>query len=185
MTIHERKMRPDTTDRTYRTRGWTLIELLIVIAIIGLLIGYMGPRLVSRVVGQARVTATRQQEEEIKKALVGDPSLVVDGELVSVGYRGDVGSWPPPAPGDTQGLTWLWRQPPNVPAYNPYTRHGWNGPYIRADSTLGYIDDAWGNPFRFVRDGSGKPIGIESAGPDGVYGPPMPGAAVDDVRVMF
>jgi general secretion pathway protein G len=172
------------TTRHFR-KGWTLIELMIAIAIVGLLIGFMAPRLVGRVVNQARVTATRQQMEEIRKALVGDPNLINDGELVSPGYLGDVGTWPPPAPGDTIGLTWLWRQPAGVPAYNPYTKHGWNGPYIRADSMLRYLDDAWENPFRYIRDGTGKPIGLESMGPDGVFGPPVPGGVVDDIRIFF
>lgn len=166
-------------------KGWTLIELMVAIAIVGLLIGFMAPRLVGRVVNQARVTATRQQMDEIRKALVGDPNLISDGELVSPGYVGDVGSWPPPATSDTVGLTWLWRQPPGVPSFNPYTKHGWNGPYIRADSSLRFLDDAWANPFRFVRDPNGKPIGLESMGQDGVFGPPVPGGTVDDIRIMF
>jgi general secretion pathway protein G len=165
--------------------GWTLIELLIVIAIIGVLIAFMVPRLVGRTVNLARITATKQQMDEIRKALVGDLSLISDGEMVSPGYKGDVGSWPPPAPGDTTGLTWLWRQPPNVPTYNPYTKHGWNGPYIRADSSLRFLDDAWGNAYLFVRDANNNPIGIKSIGPDGILGPPISGGAVDDITVMF
>jgi general secretion pathway protein G len=165
--------------------GWTLVELLIVIGIIGLLIGFMAPRLVSRALNLARVTAARQQMDEIRKALVGDPNLISDGELASPGYHGDVGAWPPPAPGDTIGLTWLWRQPPGVATYNPYTKHGWNGPYIRADSMLRFIDDPWTNPYRFIRDANNNPIGIQSMGADGFFGPPVPGAPVDDITVMF
>jgi general secretion pathway protein G len=177
-------LRPSGVRRTARS-GWTLVELLIVIAIIGLLIGYMVPKMASRMLTQARVSATRSQEDELKKALVGDPNLVVNGEFVSLGYRGDVGAWPPAAPGDTLGLTWLWRQPVGVPAYNPYTKHGWNGPYIHADSSLKFLDDSWGNSYRFVRDGLGQPIGIQSAGPDGYFGPPPGSSTVDDITVMF
>jgi hypothetical protein len=162
-----------------------LIELLTVMMIVGLLIAFMVPRMVSRITTQARVAATRQRMDELKKALVGDPNLVVDGEMVSVGYRGDVGAWPPSAPGDNLGLIYLWRQPPGVPSYNPYTRHGWNGPYVRADSTLEFEDDAWENPYRFIRDSNNNPIGLESAGPDGILDPPPPEATADNLRVLW
>jgi prepilin-type N-terminal cleavage/methylation domain-containing protein len=166
-------------------RGWTLVELLVALSIIGLLIGFMVPRLVSRTVSQARIAATRQQMEELSKALVGDPRQVVEGELVSVGYRGDVGAWPPPAPGDTLGLTWLWLRPPGVPIYDFYTKRGWNGPYIRADSSKRFLDDSWGNPYRFIRDENRLPIGLESAGPDGLFVPPPANAAEDNIQVRW
>lgn len=158
------------------------MELLIVIGVIGLLLAYMGPRLVGRMLERTKIVVTRQKAEELKKALVGE-LLIVDGQPVMSGYRYDVGAWPPPAPGDTIGLTWLWRQPPGVPSYNYYTQHGWNGPYIRGDSSLSFLFDAWQNPFRFVRDANGVPIGIQSAGPDGVFGPV--GTKDDDITVMF
>jgi len=166
-------------------QGWTLIELLVAISIIGLLIGFMVPRLVNRTVNLARVAATRQQMEELARAMVGDPRQVTDGEMVSLGYRGDVGGWPPPAPGDSVGLTWLWMKPPSVPAYNFYTHHGWNGPYIKADSSKRFLDDSWENPYRFIRDSDGTPLGLESAGPDGNFAPPPPEAGDDNIKVMF
>jgi general secretion pathway protein G len=166
-------------------RGWSLVELLVVIMIIGLLIGFMAPRLVGRLLTQAKVTASRQQMDELKKALVGDPNVIVNGEMISVGYRGDAGAWPPPASGDTLGLTWLMRKPPSVPAYNPFTHHGWNGPYIRSDSAMRFLDDAWGNPYRYIRDSNNEPIGLESAGPDGNFAPPPPEAAEDNIQVRW
>ena len=166
-------------------RGWSLIELMVVIMIIGLLIAFTAPRLVGRVVNQARMAATRQQMEEIKKALVGDPSLIVDGEMAAPGYRGDVGDWPPSAPNDSLGLTYLMTPPPGVPSYNPYTHHGWNGPYIRADSPDRILFDSWGTSYRFVRDSTGTPIGLESAGPDGRFDSPPDNAGADNVQVRW
>jgi hypothetical protein len=159
--------------------------MMAVILIIGLLIGFMIPRMVSRAVTQARVAACRQQLSEIKKALVGDPSIVVEGEQIDIGYVGDVGSYPPPAPGDTVGLAWLWKQPPGVPAWNPYTRRGWHGPYIRTDSAQRFTDDPWENPYRYIRGPSGTPEGLESAGPDGMFAPPPPNAAADNIQIRW
>ena len=177
-TLNSGRSTSGPSDLRFR-RGWTLVELMVAIAIIGVLLAYMVPHLVSHSINLARITATRQQMEEIKKALVGDPSLVVDGQLASPGYVNDVGAWPIPAPQDTTGLTWLWLQPPGVPSYNPYTQHGWNGPYIRADSSLTYLDDSWGNSYLYVLDSTGKKIGLRSLGPDGFLNTP------DDIIVYF
>lgn len=167
-------------------RGWSLVELLVVIMVIGLLIGFTAPQMVGRIVSRARMAVARQQMEEVKKALVGDPSMISDGEMVSPGYRGDVGSWPPSAPGDSLGLTYLMVKPPGVAEYSPYTRRGWNGPYIRADSAKRFLDDPWGTSYRFVRDvTTNEPVGLESAGPDGAFVSPPPNAAADNIQVRW
>ena len=177
---------PPAASRQPNRPGWTLIELLVVIAIIALLIAYLTPILVGHVLTRARIVATQQQLDELKKALVGDPSLgMIGDDFVAPGYHGDVGTWPPPAPSDTTGLTWLWKPPPGVPAWNPYTHHGWNGPYIRSDSSLSFLDDPWGNPIRYIRDSTGNPVGLESLGPDGVLGAPVSGSQDDDIKVYF
>jgi general secretion pathway protein G len=170
--------------------GWSLIELMVVILIIGLLVAFMAPRLVSRMLTQARVAACRQQMSEIKIALVGDPTLVVEGEMISLGYHGDVGSWPPSWPGDTMGFHYLTFPPPGIPAWDPYTKHGWHGPYLHADTSASardIQDDPWENPYQYIRDANGNPIGILSAGPDGdfVSVPGGPDATLDNIRVMF
>lgn len=174
--------------RSWRS-GWSLVELLVVILIIGLLVAFTGPRLVYRLLTQTRVTATRQQMEEIRIALKGDPRLVsADGEMYSGGYVNDVGDWPPPAPGDTLGLKWLAVKPPGVPAWDPYIRRGWNGPYLRIQTdslAQDYTVDAWENPYRFIRDANGVPIGLESAGPDGLFAPPPPDADKDNIKVYW
>jgi len=178
-------MKTENQDSVRRSTGFSLVELMVVISIIGILIAFMVPRMVGRLTTQARIVSTRQEMEELKKALVGDPSVVVEGELVSVGYYGDVGSWPPPAAGDTLGLTWLTRKPAGVPDWNPYIRHGWNGPYVRDTTSMGFLDDAWSNPYRFVRNEGLVPVGLESAGPDGLFSGPPAEAEKDNITVMW
>lgn len=86
--------------------GFSLIELLVVIIILGLLAGLVGPRLFSRV-GQSKTAAAHAQVELFSAALDQ--------------YRLDVGSYPASA----VGLEALVRNP-NVP--------NWDGPYLKKNT---------------------------------------------------
>jgi general secretion pathway protein G len=84
--------------------GFTLLELLVVVAIIGLLAAFVGPRLFGNV-GKSRVTTARAQIEAFSRALES--------------YRLDVGKFP-----DTNaGLDALVDKPADAPK--------WNGPYLQ------------------------------------------------------
>ncbi len=84
--------------------GFTLLELLVVLVIIGLLVGYVAPRYFSQV-GKAEVKVTRAQIKALEDALDQ--------------YRLDVGKYPTTTP----GLTALNEQPAGE------TR--WQGPYLK------------------------------------------------------
>jgi general secretion pathway protein G len=87
-------------------RGFSLIELLVVIIILGLIAGLVGPRLFGRV-GQSKQATAKAQIELFGAALDQ--------------YRLDVGSYPSTA----IGLEALVRNP-NVP--------NWNGPYLKKEA---------------------------------------------------
>lgn len=87
-------------------RGFTLLELLVVVAIIGLLVAYVGPRYVSQI-GKSETAAARAQIEALAKALDT--------------YRLDTGRYPSAA----QGLAALRERPAGVAK--------WNGPYLQKD----------------------------------------------------
>ena len=88
------------------SRGFSLVELLVVIIILGLLAGLVGPRLFSRV-GQSKQAAARAQIELFGAALDQ--------------YRLDVGSYPPAG----AGLEALVANQ-NIP--------NWNGPYLKKNA---------------------------------------------------
>jgi len=84
--------------------GFTLLELLVVMVIIGLLAGYVGPKYFSQV-GKSEVKAAMAQIDALEKALDT--------------YRLDTGHYP----GTEQGLNALMTQPASEPK--------WQGPYLK------------------------------------------------------
>jgi general secretion pathway protein G len=83
--------------------GFTLLELLVVLVIIGLLAGYVAPRYFSQV-GRSEVKVTQAQINAFEKALDT--------------YRLDVGRYPT----TEQGL--------NALLVRPQNEQKWNGPYL-------------------------------------------------------
>jgi general secretion pathway protein G len=84
--------------------GFTLLELLVVMVIIGLLVGYVGPKYFKQV-GKSEVKITRAQIEAFDKAM--DQYLLDTGHL----------------PTAEQGLSALVVRPANEPK--------WDGPYLK------------------------------------------------------
>jgi general secretion pathway protein G len=96
-------MKP-SRNRTLRARGFTLLELLVVIVIIGLLASYVGPRLFGQL-SKSEVTVAKGQLEAFRRALDH--------------YRLDVGRYPT----TEQGL--------NALVVRPGNEVKWNGPYLQ------------------------------------------------------
>jgi len=89
--------------RPSTARGFTLLELLVVMVIIGLLAGYVGPKFFGQI-GKSEVKAARAQIDALQKSLDQ--------------YRLDVGRYP----GTEQGLAVLVAKPADEPK--------WQGPYL-------------------------------------------------------
>ncbi len=103
MKSRESKNRPVIKAR-WRTRGFTLLELLVVVVIIGLLASYVAPRYFSQI-GKSEVQLAKAQIDALEKAIDQ--------------YRLDTRRYPTAE----QGLEVLVTRPANEP--------GWSGPYLK------------------------------------------------------
>jgi general secretion pathway protein G len=122
-----------------RQRGFTLLELLVVLAILGLLIGLVAPRAL-HLLATSKVKITEQNIERL-------------GSVLDI-YKLDVGSYPT----TDQGLQALLQRPQGA------TR--WNGPYLKSDKML---EDPWGHLFQYrsPSDRPGHEYDLYSLGPTG------------------
>ena len=133
------KMKQPASRRT-RGAGFTLLELLVVIVIIGLLAAYVGPKYFSQL-GKSEVTIAKAQIESFEKALDT--------------YRLDVGRYPT----TEEGMAALMTAPASATAK-------WNGPYLKK----AIPQDPWGHAYQYRAPGARAEYEIMSTGKDGQPG---------------
>jgi general secretion pathway protein G len=120
--------------------GFTLVEILVVITIIGLIMGLVGPRVINYL-SQSKVKAAVIQIQSFESAL----------DLFYL----DLGRYP----SSSEGLTALVQRPGGA--------SGWNGPYLKNASVP---NDPWGHPYRYHSPSEHGPYDIISLGSDGQEG---------------
>lgn len=126
-----------------RTAGFTLLEMLVVLVIIGLLAGLVGPRLFSKV-DQSKITTATTQAKMLRGAVES--------------MRLDIGRYPTPE----EGLSLLGKAPTDAAQ-----AARWRGPYL--DGPL--PEDPWGHPYQYAVPGAdGQPFALYSMGADGKRG---------------
>lgn len=117
--------------------GYTLVEMLVVLAIIGMIVGLVGPRVLNYL-ADSKVKTAQIQMENITSAL----------DLFYL----DAGRYP----SSEEGLAALIRRPNDVSA--------WSGPYLKS---TGVPQDPWGHDYIYRAPGQNGPYDISSMGPDG------------------
>jgi general secretion pathway protein G len=121
-------------------QGFTLVEMLVVITIIGLIMGLIGPRVLNYL-NESKVKAAKIQIQSFSSAL----------DLFYL----DAGRYPSSA----EGLSALVQRTPGVAA--------WNGPYLKGGTVP---NDPWSHPYVYRSPGERGPYDIVSLGSDGQEG---------------
>ena len=121
-------------------QGFTLVEMLVVIAIIGLIMGLIGPRVLNYL-SESKVKAAKIQMQSFASAL----------DLFNL----DAGRYP----SSSEGLDALVHRSPGVAA--------WNGPYLKGGNVP---MDPWGHPYIYRAPGEHGAFDIISLGADGAEG---------------
>lgn len=129
--------------RSRLRRGFTLIEILVVIVVIAILATLVAPNIFQHV-GAAKDATAKSQIEMLGAALDA--------------YRLDNGHYPT----TEQGLAALWEKPSVDPPAN------WRAPYLRKPVP----PDPWGRPYQYLSPGQVNPQGYDllSYGADGTPG---------------
>ena len=126
--------------RNIGQQGFTLVEMLVVITIIGLIMGLIGPRVLNYL-SESKVKAAKIQMQSFASAL----------DLFYL----DAGRFPSTA----EGLAALVQRAPGLDA--------WNGPYLKGGSVP---NDPWSHPYLYRAPGEHGPYDIMSYGSDGQEG---------------
>jgi general secretion pathway protein G len=129
-----------TRARNNGEQGFTLVEMLVVITIIGLIMGLIGPRVLNYL-SESKVKAAKIQLQSFASAL----------DLFYL----DAGRFP----STSEGLAALVKQTPGVSA--------WNGPYLRGGNVP---NDPWSHGYVYRSPGEHGPYDILSYGSDGQEG---------------
>jgi general secretion pathway protein G len=120
-----------------RDAGYTLTEMLVVLAIIALIAAVLTPGLIGQL-GRARAKTAQMQVDSIAASV----------EM----FRSDVGRYPTSG----EGLTSLVTQPAGA--------DGWTGPYLKSAKIL---SDPWGHAVLYTPSADGQGFTVTSLGRDG------------------
>lgn len=131
------------------------MELVVVIVIVAVM-ATIAVRTLKSSYEITRIEQTKEELDQLARAIAGRPDILSGGQRTDYGYIGDVGA-----------------MPPNLDALvnNPGGYNTWDGPYVHDDFYAGvtgseteFMIDAWGDAYAYsggitiTSEGGGKPI---------------------------
>lgn len=123
-----------------RNRGFTLLEIVIVLIILGTVMAFVAPKIFGNL--------EKANQARAKAEMSG-----LEGQLELM--KLEAGRYP----NTSEGLASLLTKPAGM--------ERWNGPYLKDPSKL---KDPWGNDYKYTSPADGKPFTIVSLGADGKEG---------------
>ena len=130
----------NTRNLPRRSRGFSLLELVIVLIILGTIMAFLAPRIFGNV---------ERANQQLAKAKMEQ----ISGQLEIM--RLEAGRYP----NSQEGLRALLEKPAGMDR--------WSGPYVKDAATL---KDPWGNDFKYTAPGATRPFDLLSLGADGREG---------------
>ena len=145
-------MQADRACAARHKAGFTLVEMLVVLTIIALILGLVGPRVLNYL-GESRTKAAKLQIESF-------------GSALDLFYL-DAGRYPTAS----EGLNALVQRPTGAEI--------WNGPYVKGGKVP---SDPWGHPYQYRSPVESAPYEIVSYGSDGREGGEGTAADISNVE---
>jgi general secretion pathway protein G len=136
-TVPSKMPEPPPNRERSREHGYTLVEMLVVLAIIGLIVGLVGPRVLGHL---------SDSKEKAARIQIGGLGAALDI------YFLDNGRYPT----SSEGLTALVQKPDGAAS--------WKGPYLKTNTVP---NDPWGRAYVYASPGQHGAYDISSLGVDG------------------
>ena len=148
-------------------KGFTLIEIIVILAVLAILAAVAVP-MALRIFQVTAEDTTREEMNNIKKAMLGDAQKLQTSFRNDFGYLGDIGCLPSTTVGDLDRLS----TQGSLPAWSfdstKQAGAGWKGPYITGSPGEDFKKDQWGNDYTYTAAGACPLTAtLTSNGPDG------------------
>jgi len=147
-----------------KNKAFTLVEVIVILGVIAILAAIAVP-LAFRIFQVTAEDATREEMDNLKKAIIGDPQKLQSSFRSDFGFLGDIGCMPSVLDRlVTQGTLPAW-------TFNSSNQAGagWKGPYITGTPGEEFNKDQWGNLYTYTVPAGTCPLTatLTSNGPDG------------------
>lgn len=150
-------------------KGFTLVEIIVILVVLSILAAVAIP-MALRIFEVTAEDTTREEMNNIKKALLGDPQKLQTSFRNDFGFLGDIGCLPSTALGGLDRLITQGTYPGWTFNITQQAGAGWKGPYITGTPGEDFKKDQWGNDYTYTPGAGVCPLNatLTSNGPDGL-----------------